>query len=143
MNLPTTNQLDNLPKEDQVRPFSSGTGAMIWMCNNCERCVKYCDDLNIEESTRRSYLRSGKMCKIQYYLGWGHVYGYIPKSIAPLAGWTEEKGWPEQCMLYSDNDDDRWRPPKKPKPDPTPDNQVLLFSEFDSLFEEKRELITK
>ncbi len=35
--------------------------------------------------------------------------------------------------MFSDNEDGGYKPPKKPKPDNTPDNQLLLISEFDDL----------
>ena len=35
--------------------------------------------------------------------------------------------------MFSDNDDDGYKPRKRPRPDDTPDNQILLFSEFDDM----------
>jgi hypothetical protein len=65
----------------------------------------------------------------------GFITSEIPLDIAKQIGF-KDGNLNESCMMFSDNDDDGYKPPKQPKPDNTPDNQILLFSAFDELFVE-------
>ena len=115
--------------EDPFTPFSNGTEGMFWESRNCERCSKawYPKDGNWpKESTIREYVRNGKYCKLQYWLHIGWIEGCIPTEIAQQIGVDESKGGLKDCMLYSDNEDDGYKPPKRPKPDNTPDNQLTM-----------------
>lgn len=115
--------------EEPFRPFSNGTEAMIWESENCECCSKawYPKDANWpKESTIRQYVRIGKYCKLQYWLHIGWIEGAIPKEIAKQIGLTEKGRLKSQCMFWSDKDDDGFKYPKKPKPDPTADNQLTM-----------------
>lgn len=119
-------------------PFSNGTEAMIWYAHNCDRCVKAYrpkDPNNWpKDETMRQYISCGKECKFKYHLDWGHITGEIPMRIAEEMGYTEEKCvFPSNCMYFSDSDDDRYKAPKRPKPDNTPPNQMVMPFMFQEL----------
>lgn len=118
------------------RPFSNGTDAMYWYANNCELCVKAYfpkDGMYPSDKTMKNYCSIGKECKLKYHIDWGFILGEIPDEIAEQIGKDADYGLKQQCMMFSDNEDDGYKPRKKPRPDDTPDNQILLFSEFDDL----------
>jgi hypothetical protein len=115
--------------KQQITPFSNGTSAMIWYENNCQSCTKAYFPKNGEypsDETMKNYVSIGKECKCKYYMDWAFVSSEIPLEIAEKMGYTEEKGFPRTCILFSDNDDDRYKAPKRPKPDSTPPNQLLM-----------------
>jgi hypothetical protein len=117
-------------KEPQMTPFSNGTEAMSWYYHNCEQCVKAYFPKEPgnwpKDSTIRQYISCGKECKMKYHIDYGFITGEIPVSIAEQIGYTEEKGFPSSCIMFSDKDDDRYRPPKRPSPDDTPPNQMVM-----------------
>lgn len=110
-------------------PFSNGTEAMCWYGSNCDRCVKaWHPDLNKSyptEKTVQSYVRSGKYCKLQYWIDIGFIEGSIPDEIAQQIG-KGEYGLKSSCMFFSDNDNDGYKAPKRPKPEP-PNQMVMPF----------------
>src|SRR6185436_2863733 len=116
--------------ENPFVPFSNGTSAMMWQDENCNQCVKafYPDEKNgwPKESTIKQYVRCGKYCKLQYWLDIGWVEGSIPMEIAQQIGLNEDGRLKVSCMFFSDNDDDKYQPPKRPKTDPTSDNQLTM-----------------
>lgn len=145
-NFPTVNQVTKTPDDEQVIPFPNGTSAMMWSVRNCDRCVKACHS-TVEDDVLRGYVRSGKMCKYQYFIGLAWLTGFIPLDICKGMGYDpdnkEHRIYFPNCILFSSDDNDRWHPPKRPKPDKTPPNQLLLFTEFDELLKPKKELTIK
>lgn len=67
----------------------------------------------------------GMECKMKFHIDLGFVTGEVPIETAKLVGWTEENGWPSDCMMYSDDRDDGWKPPPR-KPKEPPDNQLCF-----------------
>lgn len=112
-----------------IVPFSNGTEAMMWLDHNCDRCVKaFHPDMKKgwpSEKTLKEYVRIGKYCKLQYDLDIAHITSEIPIETAIQIG-MEECGLKEQCMFYSDNENDGFNYPKQPKPDNTPNNQLVM-----------------
>lgn len=111
-----------------VRPFSSGSEAMDWQWNNCDRCVrafKPAEGKNMPDySTTQKLVNLGRECTMKYAIDMGYMTGEVSVEIAALVGWTEEKGWPDSCMMFSDDDNDEWKPaPRKPY---GPDEQMCL-----------------
>jgi hypothetical protein len=116
--------------KETIVPFSSGTEAADWYSENCERCTKAFfpkEDGNWpSDSTMKKYCSTGKECKLKYYLDLGFITGEIPADIAVQIGYKNET-MPDSCMMYSDNEDDRYQPPKQPrKPKPTGPNQMVM-----------------
>jgi hypothetical protein len=105
-----------------ITPFSNGTEGMMWYDSNCDRCVKaYCPkegkDLPDFEATQK-LVNLGRECKLKFALDLSHITGEITEDIAKQIGYKD--GMPQQCLFFSDNEDDGWKPaPKKPIiPDP-------------------------
>lgn len=122
--------------EEPFTPFSNGTEAMIWTDHNCDQCTKAWHpgkEGHPKESTMQHYVRIGKYCKLQYWLDIGWIEGSIPMEIAQQIGLKEDGRLKPQCMFFSDNDDDGYKPPKQPKGDPTPENQLTMPFIFDEL----------
>ena len=128
---PTIQELGDLPKEERVTPFSNGTEAMVWYDNNCQQCKRSWFPKELgqwpKEETLREYMNIGKYCPIQYFIDCGFGFGYIPKDAAIVAGYTEAKGFPNDCMMFTDDDNDKFHYPKKPKPSPI--GQLDLFTQ--------------
>ncbi len=116
--------------ENPFTPFSNGTEAMQWYGENCDRCVKaYHPDPETgwaKEATLKNYVRCGKYCKLQYWMDVGFIEGTIPDEIAVQIGKGENYGLKQTCMFFSDNDNDGYKPPKRPKPEP-PNQMVMPF----------------
>lgn len=124
-----------------IKPFSNGSEAMIWYSENCELCTKAFFPKNGEypsDQTMKNYCSIGKECKLKYSIDLGFITGEIPLYVANQIGWNGSF-LNENCMMFSDNSDDGFNYPKKNKPDNTPDNQLLMFSEFDELLNPKPE----
>ena len=126
---------------ETITPFSNGSEACDWYATNCEQCVKsWHPDWNkppVKQKTIKSYIKSGKYCKLQYEIDMGFITGEIPaetyKQIWPKGRWYEHPEGPastDSCFHWSGDDNDRWKPPKRPSPGP-PANQLPLFTEFD------------
>jgi len=116
-------------KNNVMQPFSNGTSAMMWYFENCDKCIKSFKPKNGEypsDSTMKKYCSIGKECKMKYALDLGHITGTIPNEIAQQIGVDENFNLKDQCMMFSDDEDDGFKYPKKPKPDNTPDNQMVL-----------------
>lgn len=64
-------------KDTPVVPFSNGTDADIWMCNNCDLCYKHETKSTTEETAK---------CKMSYYLSLGFIEGTIPLWVAKEIG---------------------------------------------------------
>lgn len=128
-------------------PFSNGTGAMIWYDNNCTRCKKAYfpkDGEYPSDKTMKEYCRIGKECKLKFAIDFAFITGEIPMDIAKQIGLGELGGLKETCMFFSDNDDDGFVPPKRPKPE-NPDQLVMPFimDEIANNSVPKRELTLK
>lgn len=129
--------------ENPFIPFNNGTSSMMWYGENCDRCVKAYKPINGEwagESTLKDYVRCGKYCKLQYWLDIGFIEGVIPDEIAEQIGKDKDYGLKQTCLLFSDNDNDGYKPPKRPKPEPP--NQLCM--PLNDLFQEaplKHELV--
>ncbi len=120
-----------------MTPFSNGTEAMIWYGNNCEVCTKAYfpkDGEYPSDKTMKRYCKIGKECKLKYAIDWSFVSGEIPDDVAAQIG-TNKFGLKETCMMFSDDEDNRYKPPHKPI-DNIPDNQLMLFSIADDILEE-------
>lgn len=119
-----------MQKEIQsISPFSNGTEAMMWMDSNCDRCVKAhkvkWPEPPPDFAASKKLVNLGMECKMKLAIDLTFVDVDIPEDIAQLVGWTEEKGWPSDCMMYSDDDNDGWKPtPRTPKD--APDCQMCL-----------------
>lgn len=134
---PTIDEVGKLPEDERVYPFSNGTESMVWYENNCQSCKRAwfpkVPGEYPKEETLRAYMNCGKYCPIQYYMDCGFLFGYIPKDVAIVAGWTEKKGFPFDCSMFTDDDNEKYKHPKKPKP--LPDGQLDLFSQPKHEFE--------
>lgn len=135
-----TNEQEIKAKADQAvemfRPFSNGTSAMFWYGENCETCKKAFFPNNGEypsDRTMKQYCSIGKECKLKYALDFAFITGEITLDIAKQIGIDKDGGLKESCMMWSDDKDDGFKYPKKPTPKHTPDNQIMLFTEFDEL----------
>ena len=130
-------------KQEQFIPFSNGTEYMIWDDNNCSRCTKAWrakDGKWPSEKTLKQYVSMGKYCKLQYHLDLAVLEGTIPMDIAKQIGLHGEYSLKSQCMFFSDNEDDGFKYPKRPRPDNTPDNQLVMpfnNEEIESCFGER------
>lgn len=126
-------------EKETFRPFSNGSEAMVWYVDNCERCSKAYfpkDGEYPSDKTMKQYCSSGRECKLKYAIDFGFVTGEIPLDIAKQIGIDEQNGGlKESCMMFSDNDDDGFKPPKRPKPDRTPDNQLVMPFLLDEVLE--------
>src|ERR1700759_4132073 len=91
-------------------PFSNGTSAMIWLDNNCDRCVKAYKPKKEGEwpsfKTMQVYCSIGKECKLKLAIDIGFITSEVPTEIIDQIGRDENGHIVEQCMLYSDNEDD-------------------------------------
>lgn len=120
-------QSDYLDTE-QISPFSNGSEAMDWVCNNCGTCKrahKPKDPNNPPNfSATVKLVNLGMECKMKLSVDFGFVTGTMAKEMAVLIGYTEENGFPDSCMFHSDDDRDGWHPVYKPKQ--PPDNQMCL-----------------
>lgn len=113
--------------DSRITPFSNGTEFMMWLENNCSNCTKSWFPKDGEwpkESTLKSYVSCGKYCKMQYHIDLSVIDGSMPLHIAQLIGYNGT--FPSQCMMYSDNKDDGFKYPKRPKGDDSPDNQFVM-----------------
>lgn len=123
-----------------VSPFSNGTEAMIWTSHNCDICKRAWFPKNgnwPSEKTMKQYVRSGKYCKLQYDIDLGYALGHIPAETARQIGVNylhyqdncKEHGFCQllsQCLKFSDDDNDRFRHPKRPRPD-APNQLTMPF----------------
>jgi|JI9StandDraft_1071089.scaffolds.fasta_scaffold110129_2 hypothetical protein len=119
--------IHELEKDKKEVPFSSGTGAMMWYSNNCERCTRawFAKDGNWpKESTMRDYVSSGKYCILQYFIDLGFAFSEVPTTVIDVIGRNEHGHIKDSCMLFTDDENDGYKAPKRPKP--TPDNQMVL-----------------
>lgn len=115
--------------ENPFHAFSNGTEAMQWYGENCDNCVKAFHvgkDGWPKEATLKKYVACGKYCRLQYWIDIGFIEGSIPDEIAVLIGKGEKFGLKQTCMFFSDNDNDGYKPPKRPKPEP-PNQMVMPF----------------
>ena len=101
---------------------------MCWLDENCDRCVKSYKPLNGEMpdyNVTQKLVNLGRECKLKFALDYSMVTGELPTDIALQIGYTEQNGFPESCMLFSDDKNDGYKtPPRKPKD--APDGQMCL-----------------
>lgn len=127
-------------------PFSNGTEFMYWQADNCDTCVRAFRPAKGKElpdfgATQR-LVNLGRECRIKFAieLGVGCGTGEMPDDVAALAGWKGEGGLPWDCMMHSDDDNDRWKPgPRKPPPED--DRQIMLFSIVDDVLLEQDKIV--
>lgn len=103
-----------------IRPFSNGTEAMMWYEGNCDHCVKaFVGKGNPPDyDTTQKLVNLGRECKIKFAIDLGNISGEVSIEIAEQMGYTKEKGFPWNCLHFSDSDNDRWKPsPRRPKGD--------------------------
>lgn len=127
--------------QNNIAPFSSGSEAMFWYGENCEKCTKAFFPKKQgdwpSDKTMRQYCSTGKECKLKYAIDVSFITAELPLNIALQVGYKEEtEEFPDSCMMFSDNDDDRWQPPKRLRPDKTPQNQMVMPFLFDSITQE-------
>ena len=115
--------------KEMCTPFSNGTEAMDWMDQNCDRCVKAYKPLKEGEwpsfKTMQTYCSIGKECKLKLHIDIGFITSEVPVDICKQIG-MDEVGRLKNCMHFSDNEDDGFKPNPRPKPDNTPDNQMVM-----------------
>ena len=121
--------ISELSKDEKETPFSNGTGAMIWYGQNCENCKRAYFPKNGEwpkEKTLEGYVSCGKYCILQYFIDYGFVTSEVPKTVIDVIGRDKNGYISEQCRMFSDDDNDRYKHPKKPRPD-APNQMVMPF----------------
>lgn len=126
-------------------PFSNGTDFMHWYDQNCGTCVRAFVPANGKnlpdfDATQR-LVNLGRECRMKFAvdLGIGGGTGEVPDDIAALMGLNGD-GTVGQCMMHSDDDNDRWKPgPRKPPPED--DRQLMLFSIVDDVLAEQENLV--
>ncbi|MBD1398138.1 hypothetical protein H9Q13_13265 [Pontibacter sp. JH31] len=84
----------------------------------------------------RKYCSLGKECKLKYQLDLAFITGELPVAIADQIG-RSTYGL-KDCMKFSDNPNDGYKPPKRPAPDNTPDNQMVLPFAWQEIAQEKK-----
>lgn len=115
-------------KTEMITPFSCGTEAMDWICNNCDQCVKSYrpkDGIYPSDKTMKEYIRIGKECQMKYDLDFGFIIGEIPLETAQKIGYNNDS-LSSSCMMFSDDSNDGYKAPRRPKPDNTPGNQMVM-----------------
>ena len=116
-------------KQEMFTPFRRGTEAADWYDNNCTRCVKAffpkVDGDWPSDATMKQYCSIGKECKLKYAIDVAFITGEIPMNIAVQIGIDMDfGGLKETCMMFSDNEDDGYRPTNQP--DPEDPNQLCM-----------------
>lgn len=122
-----------------MNPFSTGTEAMNWMCNNCDTCKraylpKKGENKMPDYEETKKLIELGRECVMKLDLEMGFISGEIPISSAKLIGQTES-GLKESCMMHIERTSRDWDedyPPKKPI-DTIPDNQLCFPFIMDEL----------
>jgi len=126
--------------KEMEAPFYCGTQAADWYCNNCDRCVKGhkpADGQYPKESTMRKYISIGKECKLKYAIDIGFITGEVEKKIVDQIGRNEHGHIAQTCMLFSDNEDDGYKPKPRPKPDKGGPNQMVMPFIIESCLNQK------
>ena len=127
--------IDNGIKDDTgFRPFSNGSEAAEWVCENCGACKKamMCYDPEGYDNFRdggRSETLNGLNCFGEYAMGVGWITGKIPEEISIWMGGTEIE-LPGQCRFFTDNDNDRpdrQQPPCGLNQPPKPFRLLYIF----------------
>jgi len=117
-------------KEEMISPFSNGSEFMLFYDEYCCRCVKAWfpkkDGDWPSEKTLRKYVSMGKYCKLQYEIDLATITSEIKKETADEFGLFSVSKIYAQCQKFSNNDDDRFKPPKQPKPDKTDPGQIVM-----------------
>ncbi|HRA18568.1 MAG TPA: hypothetical protein PLZ24_15630 [Flavobacteriales bacterium] len=119
-------------------------GYFHWTAHNCDTCVrafrvkkgKQLPDFN---ATQR-LVNLGRECKIKFAIEYAMgTWTDIPDEIGALMSGKNGQ-WADQCMMHSDEENDRpGSGPRKPR-DPAGPNQLMLFSIVDEVFEEMEQL---
>lgn len=119
-----------------VIPFSSGTEGMSWYSRNCENCKKAYlpkDGEYPSNKTMKNYIIIGKECKMKYDIDMAFIISEIPIETANKIGVRhpinegDRSCWLNQtCMHFSDDDNDKYKSPKRPRPD-APNQMVMPF----------------
>lgn len=123
-------------------PFSNGTEAMNWIDENCDRCVKAyrpkADGEYPSFNTMKQYCSIGKECKFKFAIDIGFITGEVPSEIVDQIGRREHGFISHNCLHYSDNDDDGYKPKPRPKPDGPLNQMVMPFIIEQTLNETKK-----
>lgn len=116
--------------KDFITPFSNGTESMMWYDENCSSCKKAffpkVDDDYPSEKTMKQYCSIGKECKLKYAIDMSFITAELPINIAEQIGLDEHGLLKWNCLMFSDKDDDGFKYPKRPTPDNTPQNQLVM-----------------
>jgi len=114
--------------KDHMIPFSSGTQACGWMSRNCDCCVKAFRPKNPEcppdFNATQKLVNLGIECKYKFDIDVAHITSEVPIATSLSIGGTD-KDFPKQCILWSDNSNDGYKPPPR-KPKDAPDNQMCM-----------------
>lgn len=121
---------------------------MRWYDQNCGQCTRAMHMKEMPDfDVTQKMVNLGRECRLKFALeiGVGGGTGEIADDVAAVIGTGPNGcGLKETCMMFSDKEDDRWRPPNNRKPPPEDQRQFMLFSVSDEeeTKVEKRELIT-
>lgn len=111
---------------EQMSPFSNGTEAMMWEdenCRQCNRAMRFKGNPPNFQNTLK-LVNMGCECKMKLAMDYGNITGTIAVWAAQLIGLKEGRlSW--QCMMFSDDDNDRWKPTPR-QPYSPPDNQLCF-----------------
>lgn len=117
-----------------VRPFSSGSEAMNWKCNNCDECVKnyffrHPDKLEHEFDFDDSLkiVSDGLECAGKLSIDLGFITGEISQSASDWIFGNDVGG---DCIHFSDDENDNTE-----NETPIPPNQLLLPFHIMDLFD--------
>ena len=127
-------------------PFSNGSDFMYWHDHNCGTCVRAFRPAKGNQmpdyNATQKLVNLGRECRMKFALelAIGGGTGEISDDMAALIGWKGTGTWPGQCMMHSDDDNDRWKPgPRKPPPED--DRQIMLFSIVDDVLLEQDQIV--
>lgn len=90
-------------KVEYIIPFSNGTEAEMWYCNNCELCSRA---FRLEPNERplileeiKQLIKEGKECRMKAYIDLGFITGQIPRLIAEQIGYENSRL--ESCKKFT------------------------------------------
>jgi hypothetical protein len=69
------------------------------------------------------------------------ITGEIPLYVAKQMGYTDDKIHFPDCLHFSDNSDDGYKPKPRPKPDDTPPNQMVMPFCIEESLKQQKELV--
>jgi len=120
-----------------ITPFSCGTEAMDWLCNNCEQCKRAYKPKPGEEEypdfdETKKLVEQGKECKLKFDLDFAFVTGEMPEETAKQIGYKNGRlSW--SCMMMIDDDGRGFNYDDIKPIDDIPDNQLCLPFAMDEI----------